>query len=434
MTNSLPVVPERAELLRSLSVANGLAWFWVPLQITLMAVLAAFMDWQRIIAHPFIPTIAIGVMVGPLGMGIMARWALAKKEIGDLREETRFGQFDKYQLQTLFRDTLQRLDLPDERLPVYITADKSLNAGALHLGMGGFFKSLNGVYLNRQVLHKLEPEEVQDIMGHELGHYYRYYLLGERFRFVTVALGAMLGVYVSELVGMENFISFIVLSLTAGVFWKLSAVPVARHGQTIEYLCDDLGAHVHGVHVSISGLLRLGVDAELQTVVMQHALQSQHYDSLSTDDIVQAVQAAVPYGHASLEELKLAVEKSLSSRAKQQQLSLSGFIKHAWNSDLEEDARDELEEELTSLAQLQSLPRLNWESILESPDQGLLSEPQIEQLVQLIERQPSHLLFRIAEEAGQTDGIHPPLKSRILYLWKNRDAINQSREKIQAGW
>ena len=82
----------------------------------------------------------------------------------------------------------------------------------MHLGFGGFFKSLNGVYLNRQVLHKLEPEEVQDVMGHELGHYYKHYLLGDRFRAITTALGALLGIYVSQVVGMGNFISMIALS------------------------------------------------------------------------------------------------------------------------------------------------------------------------------------------------------------------------------
>ena len=428
-------VPARSTLLHQLDAANRFAWLTVPAQLLATGALSWLVDWRQVTVNPFLPTIAIAFMVGPLVLGILQSWAQKKKKIGDLREETRFGQYDKYQLQMLFKETLQHLDLPDEGLPVYITADKFLNAGALHLGFGGFFKSLNGVYLNRQVLHKLEPEEVQDIMGHELGHYYKYYLLGDRFRIVTTALGAMVGIYVSQLVGMSNFISMIALSICASVFWSVSGFQRGRYGQTIEYLCDDLGAQVHGVEPSINGLLKLGADAELQFVVMQHAMQTGDYDNLSLADISLAVQTAIPYGHISREEMELAVEQSLKSRAKQNQgLSLTGFVKHLWSADLDEEAKEDFQKELQKIAQIQSVPRLPWESLLRDPSQIHLNEPNIEQLIDMIESQPSHLLFHVPEEAGSTDGIHPPLKARILYLWNNRHEIETARSETSAGW
>ncbi|MDA1164399.1 MAG: M48 family metalloprotease [Planctomycetota bacterium] len=435
MPRSISDVPARATLLQQLDAANRVVWLSVPAQVLSMAVLIWLVDWQQVASNPLLPSIAIAFMVGPLVMGILTGWAQKKKEIGDLREETRFGQYDKYRLQALFKDTLQRLDLPEENLPVYITADKFLNAGAMHLGFGGFFKSLNGVYLNRQVLHKLEPEEVQDIMGHELGHYYRHYLLGDRFRAITTALGALLGIHVSQLIGMNSFISMIALSGCATIFWGLSSVQRSRHGQTIEYLCDDLGAQVHGVAASINGLMKLGADAELQCVVMQQALQSGSHEKLSPAEIIQTVQAAIPYGHVSREELELAVEQALKKQAMQsQQASLAGFAKYLWSNDLDEEAKEEFQKELQKIARIQSAPRLNWESMLSDPKRLHLTEPQIEQLVDMIESQPSQLLFHIPDEAGSTGGVHPPLKLRILYLWRNRHEIETARSETYAGW
>jgi hypothetical protein len=113
---------------------------------------------------------------------------------------------------------------------------------------------------------------------------------------------------------------------------------------------------------------------------------------------------------------------------------LSGFAKHLWNSDLEEDAKEEFDEELRKIARVRSAPRLNWESLLNDPERLHLSEPQIEQLVDMIGTQPSHLLFHIPDEAGSLDGVHPPLKLRILYLWNNRDEIEAARLETNSGW
>lgn len=37
----------------------------------------------------------------------------------------------------------------------------------------------------------------------------------------------------------------------------------------IEYLCDDFGAQMHGIHVFINGLLKLGADSEIQAAIQQ---------------------------------------------------------------------------------------------------------------------------------------------------------------------
>jgi len=52
----------------------------------------------------------------------------------------------------------------------------------------------------------------------------------------------------------------------------------------------------------------------------------------------------------------------------------------------------------------------------------------------MIKDQPSHLLFHIPDEAGSMDGVHPPLKLRILYLWHNRDEIEATQAETHDDW
>ncbi|NQV28540.1 MAG: hypothetical protein HQ518_29660 [Rhodopirellula sp.] len=41
---------------------------------------------------------------------------------------------------------------------------------------------------------------------------------------------------------------------------------------------------------------------------------------------------------------------------------------------------------------------------------------------------------KFTDEAGSMDGIHHPLKLRILYLWRNRHEIETARSETHAGW
>ena len=128
-------------------------------------------------------------------------------------------------------------------------------------------------------------------------------------------------------IGLDSFLGFIAISAVSALIWKLQAIQTARHIWAIEYLCDDLGAHVHGVAVSISGLMKLGVEWEVLTALQQHAAVSAQRGQLGAQEVVESVMAAIPYGHTSREELQLAVDKSLRQRANQGP-SLGGFLNY----------------------------------------------------------------------------------------------------------
>ncbi len=419
-------IPARAQLIEQIQLANRIAGPWVLMQFILTVAIALGIDWPQIVEEPLFSIVAVLVIVGPHVMGILRQYGLNKREIGQLKDHTRLGEFDKFRLRSLMDDTLSRLRLPAPGPPVYITADKSLNASALHLGFGGFFRSLNGVYLNRQLLHRLTPAEVQDIIGHELGHFYRYYLLSQRFRGITLLLGAMSGVLVTQWIGMSSVVSLVALSVCGSACWMVSGWLDLRNALSIEYLCDDFGAQVHGINVSIHGLLKLGADSELQLAIRQQELLSRRHGNLNARDVIAAIEAAIPYGHTTPEMLESAVEESLKRRSQHRRnVSLTGFLEYAWQGDDE----TEIEEAAKQIRRLQTIPRLNWESLLDHSGQIDLNERRIEQLVNLIEENPDKVLFRLPDEAGDTDGVHPSLRLRILYLWKNRQEIETARSQ-----
>lgn len=421
-------IPVQSELIERVRRANRLAMPWVLIQFALTIGLATFVNWSQILDEPLIAVVAVLVIVGPFMMSILRRYALSKREIGDLKEQTKFGEFDKYRLRFLLNDTLNRLDLPLPGPPVYITSDKSLNASSVHLGVGGVFRSLNGVYLNRQLLHHLTSAEVQDIIGHELGHFYRYYLLSERFHGITLALGSVSGLVVAQVVGMSSLLSMFALSLCGSVYWMISGVLIARNAMAIEYLCDSFGAQVHGIAVSINGLLKLGVEEEMQLAIHYQQLAARGKSNLNALDVIQAIDAAIPYGHRSREEIERSVSEAIKQRAQyRNKLSLTGFFEYAWKSDDDEDEVDEL---MKKIQRAQNVPRLDWERLLKRPDRIDLNEQEIQPLIEMIVAHPDEVLFRTPAELGDADGVHPPIAARILYLWKNRTEIESARKGI----
>ena len=419
-TANRQTVPAREDLLAQLDRANQYVWLWLGTRLTAIMVLGALIEWDRVVMTPIVSVTAALVILGPFAMELMKIWGQKKKRLEDIKDQTRFGELDKHQLQNLYRETLQRLKLPDERLPVYVTSDKSLNAGALRLGK--WFGGFNGIYLNRQLLHKLRGDEVQSIMGHELGHYYRFNLAGDRFRLVTLLLGTFVAIFVVQSIHLEGFLGFIVLSMTSYGFWLISGLAMLRHGNAIEHLCDDLGAQVHGIAPSVNALLKCGLDAEMRYMIQLELLaRSAKNEMLTPGEVVAAVEKAIPYGKVAEVELYDSVQRELKDKAKSnQQASLSGFLKYLWDSD--RDDEDDMEDLQQQARQINQLQRLDWELLLDDPDDVRFSQSQIDQLIHLMEASPGKVLFRLPDALGRTDGIHPPLATRILYLGKNRQS------------
>jgi len=398
----------------------------ILIQILAIAGFSAFIDWDRAMNEPILSLIAIAIAAGPFTRDILMFASVKRTRIQDLKEQTRFGQYDKHLLQTLYHDTLTKLKLPDLGVPLFIVANRSMNAAAMHVGFGSFFKAINGIYLHRQLLHKLEPKEVQDMIGHELGHYFKYYIIIDRFRILTVSLAALASLWVIQAIHLDGMFAYIVISMVPSLVWWISGLPYAKNATAIEYLCDDFGAQVGGIIPSINGLMKLGAEAELQSIVMQQAVMSKAAGNLDTTDLIESVYGSIPYGSASREEIEKLVQAEIKKRATDQKVTLAGFLDFVWNSEQEVENKEMLVEQVKEIERLQTKPRLDWEALLMDPVHIDLDQESLPMLIAMIERDPNHYLFRLPEGSDRTDGVHPPLKSRILYLWQNRNEIEQT--------
>jgi Zn-dependent protease with chaperone function len=416
----LQTIPDRETLLEQLRRANQFTWLWVTLQIIAVIVLVFLIRWNQVLQSPIV-SIGAGIfIVGPFFSELFYLWGQKKKRLEDIKDSSRFGEIDKYDLQRLFEDTRKRLQLPIEKLPVYVVNEKLVNAAALPLGR--FFGWVNGIYLYRQLLHQVSAHELQSVIGHELGHYYRFYVSGSRFRLLTLILGVLVGVFAVQQIQLGGMLGFIVMSMISSAFWMISGISTGRHGYAIEHLCDDLGAQVQGIEASINSLMKINLNMETQYLIQLEvmALNADH-KLLTPQDIAAAIQKATPYGRDAEPELLEKIQRELKQKSlSKQQFSISGFINYM--RELDEDDEDFKDELAAQAKMVNKIDRIDWESILDDRQSVRFSLPQIELLVQMILNSPEKSLFRIPQGGQFEDGIHPSIKKRILYLWKNRNS------------
>ena len=57
------------------------------------------------------------------------------------------------------------------------------------------------------------------------------------------------------------------------------------------------------------------------------------------------------------------------------------------------------------------------------PLQVLKNPKLLGEVVELVESHPDHVLFHLPEELSDQGSTHPNVSRRMLYLWRNREAI-----------
>ncbi len=186
--------------------------------------------------NPLPALIVIGAVAGGYLTGLLILAGQKKTRLSELKESARFGEYDKHRLHTLVQETEAALALPRDATPVYLTRDKTLNAGAINVGLLFGFQRLNGIYLHRQVLHVVRPTELKFIIGHELGHFYRHFLVWDRWRLLVLLAGALAGLLLLQ-AGFEHaaawqwgpYVGVIGVGLLSGLFVMGISLPTMKY-------------------------------------------------------------------------------------------------------------------------------------------------------------------------------------------------------------
>ncbi|TWU00407.1 Protease HtpX [Botrimarina colliarenosi] len=413
--------PTRDELLARHARDNAGASMAFALRCSALIAALVLIDWRGLSAEPLPAGIFLAVMLGRYLADLVPLAGRKRKQIRDLRPETKFGVHDRQSLLSLVSDVEARLGIPANRYPVYLVREKSLNAAAVSLGLDSLLGRVDGVYLHRQTLHVLEPRELAFVIGHELGHCHRYYLKSSRWELLNLLLVAAAGLAAVPLASGWGWLGVFGLGLLAvAVLYAMRSQSLASI-RTIEHLCDDYGARAAGVVNGVNALLKIASESEAANRVTRFCLEvGRQRGDIDPLELMAEYEKAAPFGKLDPAEADRFLAASLQEVERRKQgLSLRGMLDYLNDSEVDEDALDELRVLWKRLDEVQAI---DWTKPLRETGAKQLTEEQIDRVVAALAANPAAVLSRTPEELAE-ETTHPTTRKRVLYLWQNRDAI-----------
>lgn len=424
-------VPEQGTLLEQLRRSNQLATRW-HLFLCIGAIGLAFLiDWPWVSQEPLYTLVVLLLVPSQYIPSVAMTLLKKKKRVEELSENFRAGAFNKPLLLSAIRETATTLGIDHRRVPFYLTRDKDLNAYAVSIGLSSLLPSVRGVYINRQTLHVSTPQGIKATIGHELGHLFPYELKWHGGWLIKLCFGGLLALFVLQKTGDPSAWGLIAATGAAWGFLFLDSIPHSRMSQPIEFLCDGLGAKASGVEAAISDLLNFGNECQAQYELSIAALKlAAQGKAINDAEAMKIYEESLGYGATDVDSTMARIREAIDKqKTAKKDLSLGGLVDFMWRDNVADsnvaDARDAA---IMTFEVLNQQPQIDWKEITNWDPEVELSDMQIESLIRELHANPNHLLFVMpTEPAGNEDLSHPSFRKRILYLWKNRRAIEELR-------
>ena len=419
-------LPTLAALQASFARVNRRGNAALAVVIVAAAVAAFYIDYRALAQRPIVAAVAGLMAPWPFFWGLVQVMGVKKKRAEDLRPDARFGEFGPREIVAVVDGVRRRLpwvaDGPaaDAKVGahIWLVRDKSANAAAVSVGLLRLVKPLQGVFIHRQLLHLLKPDELAAVVGHEFGHLAKVSLSLDRhaatFTLATAVLCVAAASWTGDRGGAELFVA-LVLAWALQFGWNALR---GDSGHVAEYLCDAAGAEASGANgtgrlAAANALLQIAADAERQTGLYVWCLE-QWLDghASSPAEAMDALDDVLPFGVTDGDGVKEEVAARLRTKADVGP-SLGGFLGHVMGAGDDLDAADAARAQVAQWQAVQKLPRLDWERFA-GPD-GRLDAAGAVALVAAAGREPDKVWFRLAEEAG-AGSTHPTTRRRVLCL------------------
>lgn len=423
-------VPSRDDLRTELAQANARAHALLWPELLAVGLLAAMLSLDFLRDNAGAVALVLAFVVGDSVRGYAEVLLMKKRRVRDMPDGVRYGRYDRETLQAVVDGVQRRLGLAGDRLSVYVTGDKELNAMAVQAGAAGIFPALNAVYINRSMLHLLTPQELTYLLGHEFGHLLRYRVSWDRYRWVHLVAVAVVSLLAVQFTGLDGWLPLgAVLAVQFAASFVLSLL-YGVHNHTVEFLCDDHGARLAGVAPAVSALFKMAAESEVHLALQLRALSlAGEGQVLTPREALEIYQAALPFGRVDAERVAREVERRAAHRRANDGASLAGFLRYV--RDLEsEETHDEREQELRRLRAMVGMPRLAWDGLLARTDGEGLSETTVESLMALADAHPGMPMFRLPEELDDRGSSHPSHQRRMRYLWRHRAAFERPAPEL----
>lgn len=391
----------------------------------------AFFRWSLWWSAPVPLLIVTGLVLGGAAQALLPTLGLVKLRVEDLAPDRQLGGYDRDQLLALLGRAHAALQT-DPAMPAWLVRDKSLNAAALMTGLGWLAPALDAIFINRQALHVLPPDELLSVIGHEIGHHiHRVWV--QSMMPLHLAAQVVLGWYgvwaATALFGPQGEIYGAILaglSLIWGYAWAKGVI-IGDHAVPIEFLCDEAGAIAAGVRAAVHAELRLARDHESAYERFER-LRARAKGRVSLARIAAIYDRIQTWGTLTDAELDRRFDVALREKILDNgQLSVAGFWAYLTDADDDDDAPAE-DPVADALA---AVDVLDWPR--DALDGDGLTDAEVDALCDALEANPDRLLVRSAIELVPQVGTHPNASRRVLYLWRHRDAIEADRLAWNSG-